>query len=237
MTEPPTVTEIANLLVAFVALIVALISGVYTWRAYALQRQSTSAAGLDFLHVERHEVVDEVLPDEKDPTKRLRKQTFKPYMVSVILSRGPGVRYGAQGAVWGKGALSVLTPQVQVWGPDHPGIEFELKRGPKGEWEGVYCGMVWETPRMFRKGFTTDGFRMRVDAPGQNIQEFHAEKWSARKQQWVALKGGRDVNEDEPLDDAANRGQSFNGQLADRYPDDDVLDILKNAFNRGKSKE
>lgn len=76
-----------------------MISGVYTGRAYALQRQSTSAAGLDFLHVERHEQITEVLGYEQDSKGPLYKQTVRPYMLSVILSRGPDMRYGAQGGL------------------------------------------------------------------------------------------------------------------------------------------
>ena len=42
MTEPPAVTDIANLLVAATALIVAVISAVYGWRAYAIQLTSST---------------------------------------------------------------------------------------------------------------------------------------------------------------------------------------------------
>ncbi|WP_426120697.1 hypothetical protein [Kocuria sp. LHG3120] len=238
MTDPPGVTDIANLLVAATALVVALISGTYTWRAFALQRQSTSTAGLDFLHAERHEEIREVLPNEENPTRPLTKVSPRPYYVSVILSRGPGVRYGAQGAVWGKGAFKVLTPQVQVWGPDHSGIEFELKRGAKEEWENVYCGVVWETPRMFKKGFTTDGYRMKLPSPTEPFKSFDAEQWNARKQQWVPIKRDAKTNEPDPLVGAADTGRSFNGQLTDRHPDYDPIEALKNAFrNRNTGNE
>lgn len=234
--ESTPLTDIANLLVAATALIVALITGVFTWRAYALQRQSTSAAGLDFLHVERSEAVEEVVQGD-DPSRQSRAISARPYYVSSILSRGPGIRYGAQGAVWGKGQLTVLTPQLQVWGPDHPGIEFKLKRGPEGEWEGVYCGVVWESPRLFRKGFSTNGFRTKVGAPGDTTHVACMEEWNARKERWVPLKGGRDVEGDGPLHGAAHEGLSFSDELAERHPTYSLAeawnDVVK-EFKKGK---
>lgn len=234
MPDCHSVSDIANLLVAIVALLVALISGVYTWRAFALQRQSSSAAGLDFLYVKRREGTRELVQTDTGPQAKIGS---KPFYVSAILSRGPGVRYGAQGAVWGKGRLQVLTPQVQVWGPDHPGVEFELKRTADGKWEDVYCGVVWETPRMFWKGFTVDGYRTKVGSPAEKVQDFHAERWNARKQRWVPLKGSQDITDRDPLKDAADKGKSFNGQLGDRYPDSDAMDTLTTIFNRPGSSQ
>lgn len=229
MPDCHSVSDIANLLVAIVALIVALISGVYTWRAFALQRQSSSTAGLDFLFVDGGGKTRELIHTATEPQAKIGS---KPFYVAVILSRGPGVRYGAQGAVWGKGQFQVLTPQVQIWGPDHPGIEFELKRTADGKWEDVYCGVVWKTPRMFRRGFAVDGYRMKVGSPGENLPDLRAERWNARKQRWVPLKGSQDITDGDPLKDVAEKGKSFRGQLDDRYADSDAMDTLTTIFNR-----
>lgn len=135
-----TAAESANLTIAIAALFVSAASLLYAWRAFALQRHSSSSSGLHFLHVERSEKRKEAAPEG------LEYHTARPYFVSQILSRGPGLRYGARGAIWGEGEFKVTTPQVQVWGPGDPGIEFELKPGQDNQWNDVYCGVIWESP-------------------------------------------------------------------------------------------
>lgn len=220
-----TPAEIANLTVALIALLIAGASLAYAWRAFALQRYSTSSAGLDILHVERHETISE------EPAQGVHVHKVRSYFVSTILSRGPGLRYGATGAVWGQGEFKVLSPQIQVWGPDHSGIEFELKRGPDGEWQDVYCGVIWESPRMFRKGFTTHGYRLKVPAPGSRGDEFLAEQWNPRKGEWRPLRQGGAVETD-PLETAVQKGASFSRQLADRHPDSDRLADFRRPWGR-----
>lgn len=219
-----TPAEAANLSVAFIALLVSGASLAYAWRAFALQRYSTSSAGLDVLHVGRAEKIT------AEPAEGVQAHKIRSYFVSTILSRGPGLRYGATGAVWGEGEFTVLTPQVQVWGPGHPGIEFELKRGADGTWQDVYCGVIWESPRMFRKGFGTHGYRLKVPAPGSREEEFLAEQWNSRKGKWRPLrKGGAEAD---PLKTAVQRGASFSKQLADRHPDYDWLEELRRPFKK-----
>lgn len=226
--SPP---EIANLSIALVALLVAMASLAYAWRTFALQRHSTSIAGLEFLHVERSEEITD------ETTNGLSVRKVRSYFVSTILSIGPGLRYGATGAVWGEGEFEVLTPQVRVWGPEHPGIEFELKRTREGSWEDVYCGVVWETPRMFKKGFTTHGYRLKVPAPGSREHEFLAEEWMPRSGKWRALKKGRQPSPG-PLAEASHTGASFSTQLGRRYPDVDWLaGFLGPMRRKGKDQE
>lgn len=197
----------------------------YAWRAFALQRYSTSASGLDFIHIERSEKIPEEAPEGLD------YHTVHPYMVSAIRSRGPGLRYGATGAVWGEGRFTVLTPQIQVWGPEHPGIEFELRHKPDGTWRDVYCGVMWESPNMFRKGFTAHGYRLMVPAPGSGMAELVAEQWKARKCEWRPLRNGGAVVPD-PLKTAAETASSFTNQLKDRHPSYDWLEDLRRTFGR-----
>lgn len=220
-----TPSEIANLTVALIALLVSGASLAYAWRAFALQRYSTSSSGLEILHVERFEKISE------EPAQGLQVHKVRSYFVSTILSRGPGLRYGATGAVWGEGEFTVLTPQVQVWGPGHPGIEFELKRRPDGTWQEVFCGVTWESPRMFRKGFTTHGYRLKVPAPGSRGEEFLAEQWNPRKSEWRPLRNGGGVETD-PLEAAVKKGASFSSQLAARSPDYDWLEEFRRPYEK-----
>lgn len=220
MSTAPTLMDLTNLTIAAVALAVAIMSGVYTWRAFTLQHYSTSASGLDFLHVELNEAVSQKAPIG------VEMQLVRPFFVSAIISRGPATRYGAQGVVWGRGNLRVLTPVVQVWGPDHPGIEFDLRRGRNGEWEGVYCGVVWEAPKMFWSGFRTEGYRVKLEPPGSTDRNFVAERWNEKKGKWVALKKGTDF-EKEALAGSVHQGESLSRKLRGRHPDFDPLTELR----------
>lgn len=206
--------------IALVALLVSAGSLAYAWRAFALQRYSSSSSGLHFLHVNLAEKQKEEAP------AGLEYHTPRPYLVSQILSRGPGLRYGAQGAVWGEGDFSVFTPQVAVWGPNDPGIEFVLKPDSDNKWSNVFCGVIWESPRMFRKGFATHGFRVQVPAPGTENPAFVAESWMERKNEWRPLKTRVSADVD-PIASAVARGESSLRQLGKRYPNWGVLDDLK----------
>lgn len=204
----------------------AILGAFLTWRAFALQRQSTSTSGLDFLHVGRHEHVTEPAPSST-PEKPVALTTIRQYYVTAILSHGPATRYQARGVVWGEGSLKVLTPQLQVWGPGDPAIEFELKTGPNGEWEDVYCGVIWERPHLLRNRFTTEGYRVKVERAGTKDPQLQGDRWDEKKNRWVPLKSDPPAYEGNPAEGAAHVGASFNQQLADQYPDDEATDLLK----------
>jgi hypothetical protein len=86
---------------------------------------------------------------------------------------------------------------------------------------------------MFRKGFETHGYRVKLELPGSGGQDLVAERWIARKKAWRALKVGR-ITEDDPIASAAQKGASFSQQLGERHPDFDLLADLKRAMAGGE---
>lgn len=85
---------------------------------------------------------------------------------------------------------------------------------------------------MFRKGFATHGYRVKLAMPGSGCMDLIAEQWHARKKVWRPSKGrvGADID---PIASAAKKGASFSNQLGERHPDFDLLADLKRAMSAG----
>lgn len=231
MAQPPTVTDIANLLVAATALVVALISAFYTWRAFALQRQASSAVGLRFLHVVPFRRIDKV---GEDGDQRL---AFERYSLVRILARGPGQRYKAEGHVWGPAEAQVVTPSVNVWTAEHGGIDFRLQARSNEEWKDVFCGVVWERPSLITRNFVQDGFRAAIEKPGSYDLDRRMQRWSPLRKKWVPYWSLPRLRKSTPADGATESAESLDTKLQnDHHADADLAADLNGFLDEVRRK-
>lgn len=206
MTESPAVTDIANLLVAATALIVAVISAVYGWRAYAIQLTSSTPRGIQFMFGG----VMRTVPIGEGATATRIHRTLG------VLARGPGIRYGATVAVWGEVDARFLTDTQATWAAEDVPLTAEMHAGQHAFDRPVYFGLVWESPSFFRRRFTAHGYRVRLKWDrDKGIQGDWLEVWNDRTKSWNMMPtekstGARSSN---PVEEAHIVARDLVGQM------------------------
>lgn len=209
MDDPPTLTDIANLFVAATALIVAVISGFYGWRAYAIQLTSSTPRGIQLmLGAVRRDV-----PHGGGKAMRVHR-------VIGVAARGPGVRYNATLVVWGDVEVQFLSKQKATWSADDVPLTGEMHGKASAFDEPVYFGVVWESPSFFRRRFTAHGYRVRLKWE-RGIQQDELEVWSDRSKSWKILprrKAGKDASSN-PVAGSSASGTSVMRQIEEQATD------------------
>lgn len=209
------ILSLVSLLVAVAALISATLSAYFGWQGIVLQRQAAAAEGIDFLQdwlIGDYEMFDE-------HGRRLGTETGR-YLHLCIAPRGPGIRYKATAVVWGEADTEIYTPTQAVWGPESDPIELVVKKPARGTWDNIKCGLIWEVPAPFKKGFKVKGVRLTAHPDAIHNDSIMIEEWQERRGVWRMLRQdytGKDYQERHGRPDAgaAHRAKSIVAQVRD----------------------